>query len=138
MDNYQSLDRAYREAVYEIDLTSGRRRFRIGDAIPPVRGRTFALLTAYNPGRVRPGEEENRRANERLERRLVALGVEYVEARGMSADGHHVEPSFALFGLDREHAVELAREFGQAAIVWFDGETAELAWRAEAPPRAAT
>jgi hypothetical protein len=137
-DNHEALDRAYREAVYEVDLAAGRWRFRIGDTIPPIRGRAFALLTAYNPGIIRPGEEENRPANERLERRLVALCVEYVEARGMSADGHHVEPSFALFGVDREHAVELAREFGQAAIVWFDGATAELAWTAEAPPRAAT
>ena len=36
--------------------------------------------------------------------------------------------SFALFGITREDALALAGEFGQAAIVWFDGKTAELAW----------
>ena len=138
MDNYQSLDRAYREAVYEVDLAAGRWRFRIGDTIPPVRGRPFALLTACNPGLSRPGEEENRRANQRLQQRLASLAVDYVAARGMSADGRHAEPSFAVFGIDREHALELAREFGQAAIVWFDGATAGLAWTAEAPPHAGT
>ena len=138
MDIREALDSAYREAVYEVDLTSGRLRFVIGAPLPLLAGRPFALLTAHNPGSLRPGDEANLRANEQLERRLASLGLEHVTARGVSPDGSHIEPSFAVFGIEREMALELAAEFGQAAIVWFDGATAELAWTAEAPPRRGT
>lgn len=138
MDHHETLDRAYRAAIYEVDLAPGPCRFAIGETVPPLAGRPFALLTAFNPGLARPGEEENQRATERLESRLVSLAIEHRKGRGMSPDKAHVEPSFALFGIDRERALELAREFGQAAIVWFDGVTAALAWTSEAPPGTGT
>lgn len=137
MDNHQALERTYRDAIYEVDLSGGPCRFTIGEALPPLARRPFALLTAHNPGLARPSAEQNERANQRLEQRLVELSLEYCTARGMSPEGAHVEPSFAVFGVSREFALGLAADFEQAAIVWFDGETAQLAWTAEAPPAAA-
>lgn len=132
MDYQSDLERLYRDARYEVDLPSGACWFHIGDGLPQLKEVTFALITAYNPGSHRPSHQENEVANSQLRRRLDERGWTYAIGRGMSADRAHVEPSFAVFGISRAEATSLARHFGQAAIVWFDGHTAELAWTSEA------
>lgn len=138
MDNRERFERAYREARYEVDLPSGPLAFRIGDGIGELRGRPFALITAYNPGERRPTPEENAAANAELRQCLADGRRDFLTGRGTSLDGRHIEPSFAVFGVSREEALRLAGEFRQAAIVWFDGAVAELAWTDKAAEAADT
>ena len=66
----------------------------------------------------------------RLRARARTAGVEawldeegycYVSARGFDDGRSHEEPSFAVLGIELDDALGLAREFGQAAIFWWDG-----------------
>jgi hypothetical protein len=74
------------------------------------------VLTAWNPGELRPELEANRDRNRRLLDRLRTQGVEVHPAIGASPDGDHHEESYAITGLDRTTAIDLGREFEQAAI----------------------
>lgn len=81
----------------------------------------FAVLTAHDPrGRDEDADVNERRA-ERLDDRLLALGVEFIHVDACSPDGSHREVSVAAV-IEREQATALAREFEQVAIFWFDGE----------------
>jgi hypothetical protein len=84
-------------------------------------GPTWGTVTAHNPGGL-----VERAINEKREKELTAavaaLGAPFVAADGVSPDGTHREPGYAI-GLDREGIVALACDFGQSAIFWFDGET---------------
>lgn len=81
----------------------------------------FAVLTAHDPrGRDEDADVNERRA-ERLDDRLLALGVEFIHVDACSPDGSHCEASVAAV-IEREQATALAREFEQVAIFWFDGE----------------
>jgi len=123
-----TLESVYRSARYVVDVGCAPASFDIGKRIPQLARQPFALITAYNPADARPTDDENERNNERLLARIERSRIAWLPARGMSRDEAHVEPSFALFGISREDALALARDFGQAAIIWFDGKTAELAW----------
>lgn len=133
MTSEAALEGIYSAARYEVDMDDGRAlAFHIGEPVPGLAGESFALITAFNPRSVPRSEEWNGAANARLETRLRELGFAYLLGRGMSPDESHVEPSFAVLGITRARALALAREFEQAAIVWFDGRSAELAWTEEA------
>lgn len=136
-DRCKSLESAYFNAEYEVDFRHGSLVFTIGEAIPQLIGRPFALITAYNPGHHRPTPEANEAANQRLAAELARAGHETATARARSRDGSHFEPSFAVFGMALEEAVAAAGTFGQAAIVWFDGTVARLVWVPEAIRRSA-
>jgi len=83
----------------------------MAELAPPVH-----VLTAWNPGELRPELEANRDRNHRLLDRLTTRGVEVHPAIGASPDGDHYEESFATTGLDRTAAIDLGREFEQAAV----------------------
>ncbi len=83
-------------------------------------GRTWGTVTAHNPGRlVDPALNEKR--EKELTDSVTALGAPFVPADGVSPDGSHREPGFAI-ALEQKRAVALASAFGQSAIFWFDGE----------------
>ena len=81
----------------------------------------FAVLTAHDPR----GRNESAGVNERraadLDRRLAALGAEFLHVNACSPDGSHCEKSVAAV-IERDFATALARELEQVAIFWFDGE----------------
>jgi hypothetical protein len=81
----------------------------------------FAVLTAHDPRGRDEDADVNERRSERLDDRLLALGVEFVHVDAYSPDGSHCEASVAAI-IEREQATALAREFEQVAIFWFDGE----------------
>jgi hypothetical protein len=128
------LEQLYLEAVYEVDPASGKVVFRIGQPIPALAGQPFALVTAWNPGLERPSRAANEAANLALQARIRGLGWAFLPGRGRDESGTHVEPSFAVFGISFKRAAAVAGDFGQAAFVWFDGETARIAWLEEAGP----
>ena len=81
---------------------------------------TFAVLTACNPPERPASEEENRRWTGELEGNVSALGVPLTQADGVSPDGKHREPGYAV-AIPIETAKTLAKQFRQAAFFWFDG-----------------
>ena len=123
-----ALRQAYMDAVYEVDFASGLRQFRHGEGGPAAPA--FAIVTAWHPGRSRPSQAENEAANARLEARLDTEGYCYVSARGFDDGRTHEEPSFAVMGVELKDALELAREFGQAAIFWWGGAAGRVVFTA--------
>jgi hypothetical protein len=126
MNERDRLETAFRAAIYAVEVGGRPRQFLIGGSIAELAGEPFALLTAFNPKGLSRSLAANQSAQLKLEDRLAVAGHRW--ARGSAADVHggHREPMFAVFGVSLEEAVGLAQEFGQAAIVWFDGERARL------------
>lgn len=79
-------------------------------------GAPVHVLTAWNPGAVRPSEAANRAANERLRAHLVALGLDPVPAVGADPDSPHAEESWAVVGLDDDEARRIGAAFDQVAV----------------------
>lgn len=124
-----ALGRAYENAVYTADLPSGRVEFRVGKTPSgPAPKDALAIVTAWNPGRHRQTGAENREANARMADALQAAGLAFHPARASAPDGTHAEPSFAVPGVAPAEALVLARDFGQAAIFYWDGACACLLW----------
>ena len=122
----EALESAYREAIFEVDFEDGSEQFVVGstDSLRP----PFFGITAYNPGFDRPSREENESANRELLRMITELGSSFRPAVGRDRESTHVEPSFAVVGISEETAVQLSRRFGQAAVVHWDGERAQILW----------
>lgn len=94
-----------------------------------LRSAPCAVLTAWNPGFLRPGQAVNERRNAQLHARLVLTGYEVWAAVGASADGTFSEPGFLVWGISLDEAVLIARDFDQFAIYWYseDGERTVVA-----------
>lgn len=89
-----------------------------------VRARALGgvVITAWNPGPERPGIAENNRANELLLARLGEYCIDIWEADGFSPDRTHREPGFMAWGMSPEIGLQVAREFGQLAIFFFQAD----------------
>jgi hypothetical protein len=81
-----------------------------------IASRVVHVITAWNPGDVRPTREENEKANSELRARLRAMGLQPVRALGADPDSDHAEESWAAVGLSDEQARALGVEFGQVAV----------------------
>jgi hypothetical protein len=81
-----------------------------------VVGSTLHVITAWNPGSLRPRLEENRSRNAELLDRLRRLNCDVYPAIGASPDGDHHEESYAVAGATMDDVLALGREFGQEAI----------------------
>ena len=119
----------YPDTILEIH-TSPPLRVDLRIPVPPETARrlrelgigvAWGTVTAHNPGGL-----VERAVNEKREKELTAavaaLGMLFLAADGVSPDGTHREPGYAIGG-DQDAVVALACEFGQSAIFWFDGET---------------
>jgi hypothetical protein len=83
-------------------------------------GGDFGVVTAFNPGGRVQGAEDNRRANESLAHDLSSRGFALQVVEGMSPDGSHREPGYAVVSTE-EGVVEIARRYRQVAVFWYDG-----------------
>lgn len=128
MDDDTPLELLYGDAIYEVDLPAGTVALRAGADPPHGLPAALAIITAWNPGAARPGEAENRGANLRLEAEIARRGATWFPARGRDAAATHIEPSFAITGISPEDALDVGRQFGQAAIVYADGGRVALLW----------
>lgn len=125
----ESLQSIYENAHYDILLGAHRitlsTRGVVSGDVSLLFEQPVAIVTACNPsaGSDQPvilSDEENERAQRRLEEYLQSRGIEYYDASGYA--GLHNEKSFALFGVSREQAASIGRRFGQAAIFYFDAK----------------
>jgi hypothetical protein len=80
----------------------------------------FGILTAFNPRGVDESAEENERHMKELETALASSHDFYVRLDACSPDKSHCECSVALVA-DRQRVIEIARQWQQVAIFWFDG-----------------
>lgn len=84
-------------------------------------GEPFVVMTAFDPRGDNLSREENDERAALLEKRLHEMGHEFVKVDACSPDGRHCECSVAV-RMPKAQAVQLAREFEQVAVFWFDGE----------------
>jgi hypothetical protein len=75
------------------------------------------IVTAWDPGDARPGEQENRRRQEALETdlRLLTPSEMWVAVGADSVSGHR-EEGVAVCGLDAARVLALGTRYGQEAI----------------------
>jgi len=81
----------------------------------------FAVLTACNPRGCSIDASANAGKTADLEQDLRVRGAVALPADGVSPDGKHREPGFAV-GMSLDEATRLARRYDQSAFFWFDGE----------------
>jgi hypothetical protein len=84
------------------------------------RGLSGVVITAWNPGQDRPGVVKNKQANELLLTLLMEYCDDIWEADGFSSDRTYREPGFMAWGMSPEIGLQIAREFGQFAIFYFE------------------
>lgn len=125
---------AYERTRFCADVDGVRVELRIGEACPALTllleaggHGSWCFITAWNPGVARPGRAENERQNAALRADLTDAGWAVFEGEGVGEDpSWEPEASFLALGASEPLAVELARWYGQYAIVF--GEAGE-------PPR---
>lgn len=88
-----------------------------------LRNGTVHVVTAWNPGALRPTEDENRTANRALRARIVQLGFQPHRAVGCDPASPHHEEGWAVVGMSDESACALGAEFGQDAVFRIDPGT---------------
>ena len=126
------LGRTFERSLYDVHLPDGTvtllvRRAPVGNS-GPIRDRRLAIVTAYNPGHERPGAAANRAANEQLRAEIERRGWVWYPALGYSPERDHAEPSFAILDVGEDDAVEIGRQFGQTAVLVWDGRRARVVW----------
>jgi hypothetical protein len=131
-----SLVEAYRRTTFAADTPRGRLALRIGEAsaeldslLASLGVRSWAYVTAWNPGSVQRGDKENERRQRELVATVATCGLTAYAGEGIGNDGRWPsEPSLLILGIARVQAIELGRQFGQVAIVYGErGAPAELA-----------
>ena len=83
-------------------------------------GEPFAVVTAFDPRGSELSRAENEKRSRRLNNKLARSGYKFVEVDACSPDRSHCERSLAV-AMPQSAAINLAREWGQVAIFWFDG-----------------
>jgi hypothetical protein len=131
------LDRAYRRALYRLELPDGPLDLNIGSysaalcTLLETSGvRTAAFLTACNPGSRALDTAANHAAQAALLDAAAQLG--HTSLPGVAIDPEGIWPdeeSVLILGIDAAAATVLARRFGQNALVWINASgTPELVW----------
>lgn len=132
-----NLEAAYRVTDYRVeDGPFGPFVIRIGEVsvaverVLALHGQSeWAFITACNPRSARLPPDENARRMAELEAVCLYHGWPHYVGAGVGRDGTWREPSFLVLGITEGDAVELARHFGQNAIVAGRlAEPARLVW----------
>lgn len=115
---------AYRAARYRVQDGEGTVEIRIGkaslDADALLAGHGVAqgvLVTAWNPGSAPQSEDRNEEAGRALAAELDRRGLARLPHLSSAPDGGWEEHGFLVLGMDAGDGLDLARDFGQAAIV---------------------
>ena len=128
---------AYTATSYHADLPSGRITLRIGE---PATGLndiliehevgSWAFITACNPMSKQPGDRENRKHLAELEKLLIERELIYFPGEGVGdSTAWPCESSFVILGINLDEGIEIARKFGQHAIVFGRfNKPAQLVW----------
>jgi hypothetical protein len=110
----------YRDGVVRVDLREPLTPALAQELRELGLGNHFAVVTACNPTGDQLTEEENHVRSEAFETRTSTRDCHFLRADGVSVCGTHRETGLAL-NLDRSAATQLAQEWGQSGIFFFDG-----------------
>jgi hypothetical protein len=131
------LEAAYRDTDYRVDeAPNGPFVIRVGECCADLEellleevALDWAYLTACNPGSIELPADENVRRTVELREALVGAGWKAYGGVSAGRDGIWEEPSFLALDIPESAAVDLARRFGQNAIVAGRiAEPARLVW----------
>lgn len=117
-----------REVPPEVRATYLAAEVRIADGAvlvnavdsPLLRSGAVHVLTAWNPGALRPTEDENHAASRELHARIVQWGFQPHRAVGCDPESPHHEEGWAVVGMTDEQACALGAAFGQDAVFRID------------------
>jgi hypothetical protein len=121
----QHFEDAYRRTSYCLEAPGEILKLRVG-----VKNQAFDLLlehsqvedwafiTAFNPGSIQLSEQENQERHEALADTLRHNGYKTIPCNGVDDDNEWpTERGYVILGIQREVAEQIAREFGQYAIL---------------------
>jgi hypothetical protein len=141
MELHDSLRTAYESTEFWVDdAPSGQFYLRCGERSPTLDRlltdaglNDWIYITACNPGSRRLSDDENASRMQQLEAQLQALPCVIYHGRGVGTVGDWPpEPSLLVLRLGEREGLEIARTFGQNAIVaGTRDEPARLAWALE-------
>jgi len=133
-----SLRDHYLRTTYRVTGVTPPIDIRIGERCPELdalldkhAARSWAFVTAWNPGSNKLDDAENRRRQEELENEVRKSGFVFYRGAGIPDDSSSIEwtpeESILIAGINSEDAVKLGKKCRQAAIVTGDhGAPAEL------------
>ncbi len=121
------LARAYATARYIADLGVGTQQVVVGERAAELEtawpADTYAFITAWNPASVPHDARANQQADARLCARLDESGAGRVTMHAEATDGSWKESGWLVAGLDCTGIDALAREFGQAGVLYWPRAT---------------
>ena len=119
---YESTDFRVLEP-YAFTLRVGHHSPKLAELYARTGVSSAGYLTAWNPYSAETSDENNKRAQEELRRKLSLDGLPNLGALGIDPSGDWPgEESIFVPGLDLERAQALGAEFGQNAVVWADAD----------------
>ncbi len=93
---------------------------------------TACFITACNPKGERIDDKENLRLMQELESIVQQKQLPYYFGQGGDSKGAWIEKSLLIVGIDRAETDQLAHQYEQNAVVWFElGRTPTLRWYIE-------
>ena len=121
----KSLEAAYRATHFVVEdprwsgvILVGQPTPELDDFLQDQGFSDWAYITAYNPRSELLSDDVNRGRHDELIQNLDADGVPWLSGVGRNPDGSWpADPSVLVCGINRVTAVEIARKFGQNAIV---------------------
>lgn len=114
---------AYRSTTWTVE--GSPLRIRIGRPAAGPLSLPCAIVTAYNPRSELATAAENAAADRRLRLRLERAGTPFARTLARArpaAASEWDEPGYLACGVTLPDAAELARSFGQNAIVWIGSD----------------
>jgi hypothetical protein len=112
-------------------------RFKVSEDI--VFPQQFAIITAYATTGEHWKDEENRRADRKLKKRVESVEQWHARVTGYSPTSGHQEPGWAV-ALGFDAACDLGRQFKQDAIYWVEADRLYISYcdtrQAKVPVRA--
>lgn len=122
-----SLLESYRSAHYHVDaelpfiLKIDIHSPELESIYKKTHKHTAAFITAFNPYSRELTNQENKDRNYKLEELIKSLCFDYIHGEGKCGDGDwNGEESFLIFGITKQQASYIGKEFEQNAIVWCD------------------
>ena len=129
--NAAELAHAYAVAQYAVRLDGDVLPLRVAEPATDLEAywpaRRYAFITAWNPASQPPSDTTNQVADAELVARIDALGADRQAAWAEDGRGQWRESGWLVADLDLSSTEQLAREFGQAAVLaWQRGEPVRL------------
>lgn len=140
--NAAELANAYAVAHYAVRLDGDVLPLRVGEPATDLEAywpaQRYAFITAWNPASQPPSDTTNQAADADLVARIDALGAARQAAWAEDGRGQWRESGWLVADLDLSSIEQLAREFGQAAVLaWQRGEPVRLRMLLGRPANAA-